>query len=78
MRPRRRGQSELIAFGVFTGARRSVARGTFGASLLGFRVDGSAAYAAGATGELLVVDVRSGTGASIPISGHFGEAVRLN
>lgn len=71
--------TELVAFDVVTGARRLVLRGSFGATLVGFRVDGSAAIteAYGSMMTVIAVDVRSGRTASVPLSGRFGAAVRL-
>jgi hypothetical protein len=45
---------------------------------VGFRVDGSAAITAVPGGSaLIVVDVQTGSTATISVSGQFGETVRL-
>ena len=70
--------TELVSFDVMTGARRSIARGGVGALLIGFRVDGSAAITAvPGTSTVIVVDVQSGSTATITVSGQLGEPVRL-
>jgi len=71
--------TELVSFDVGTGARRMAVRGDFGATLVGFRVDGSATITQGVAfpRELVLVDMSTGQTASIPISGQFGGAVRL-
>lgn len=71
--------TELIAYDVASGQRSVVARGTFGATLVGFRVDGTAAIteATGVPRELLIVEILSGRTVSVVISGQFSEAVRL-
>lgn len=68
----------LISFDVATGARRSTAPGSVGALVIGFRVDGSAAITAvPGTSMVIVVDVKSGSTATITVSGQLGETVRL-
>ena len=64
--------TELVALDVVTGARRSI-RGTFGGSLVGFRVDGSAAmtWQRVAPESLIVVDVASTRTATLPVGGWF-------
>ena len=70
--------TELVSFDVTTGARGSIARGGVGALLIGFRVDGSAAITAmPGTSTVIVVDVQSGSTATITVSGRLGETVRL-
>jgi len=70
--------TDLVTFDVTTGAARRVARGTVGPLLVGFRVDGSAAITAVPGGSaLIVVDVQTGSTATISVSGQFGETVRL-
>lgn len=73
------GGPELVSFDVATGARSVALRGTFGAALVGFRVDGSAAItrAPGSTTELAFVDIRSGQSAGVSVGGEFGGALRL-
>jgi hypothetical protein len=71
--------SQLVAFDVATGARRVAQRGTFGAALAGYRVDGSAAITAsyGSATTLVLVDVTNGLTGSISLTGQLAAAVRL-
>lgn len=71
--------TELIAFDVVTGARRVALRGSYGATLIGSRVDGSAAITEvyGSTRTLVLIDIRSGLTGSTPMSAQFGGSVRL-
>jgi hypothetical protein len=69
--------TELVSFDVTTGALRQMARGTVGARLIGFRVDGSAAITAVGSSTVIIVDVKSGSSATITVSGQLSEAVRL-
>ena len=70
--------TDLVSFDVTTGAPRRMARGTVGPLLMGFRVDGSAAITAVPGGStLIIVDVNSGSTATITVSGQLGETVRL-
>jgi hypothetical protein len=64
--------TELSAFDVLTGATRTL-RGQFGATITGFRVDGSAAmtWQRGGPESILVVDLRAGQTARLPIGGPF-------
>src|SRR5436309_1451882 len=64
--------TELVALDGVPGARRSI-RGTFGGSLVGFRVDGSAAmtWQRVAPESLIVVDVASTRTATLPVGGWF-------
>jgi hypothetical protein len=65
--------TELIALDANTLARRSL-RGSFGATIAGFRVDGSAAMTldrSGGSGSLIVVDVTTGETARLPEGGPF-------
>jgi hypothetical protein len=73
---------ELISFDVSTATRKVALRGRFGATLVGFRIDGSVAIAEteGAPRELVFVDLTSGRTASVLLSvssGEFGETLRL-
>jgi hypothetical protein len=73
------GGTELVAFDVSTGGRRMAFRGSYGSTLVGFRVDGSAAITQtnGSTTELVVTDLTSGLTARVPIGGQFGGPLRL-
>jgi hypothetical protein len=65
--------TELKSFDVVTG-RAATSRGSFGARLAGFRVDGSAAMTLDRSGgpeSLIVVDVRTGQTARLPAGGLF-------
>jgi hypothetical protein len=70
--------TDLVSFDVTTGAPRRMARGTVGALLIGFRVDGSAAITAvPGSSTVIVIDVKSGSTATITVNGQLGEPVRL-
>jgi hypothetical protein len=64
--------TELSAFDVLTAATRTL-RGQFGGSISGFRVDGSAAMTLqrGATETIVVIDLRAGQTAQLPVGGPF-------
>lgn len=76
--------TQLISFDVATRARSTPFRGPVGATLAGFRADGSAAItssdastAGTNASELTLVEVASGRSAQISLSGVFGGSVRL-
>jgi hypothetical protein len=76
------GASALVSFDVSTATRRVALRGRFGATLVGFRLDGSVAITEteGAPRELVFVDLTRGSTASVLLSvssGEFGESLRL-
>jgi hypothetical protein len=65
--------TELKSFDVLTG-RTATSRGSFGSTIAGFRVDGSAAMTLDRSGgpeSLIVVDVRTGQTARLPAGGPF-------
>lgn len=62
--------TELVGIDVVTGARTSL-RGSYGA-VVGFRVDGSAVMTSQPSlNALVVVDAKTGQGASLPVGGPF-------
>ena len=76
--------TQLISFDVATGARAVAFRGSVGAGLAGFRVDGSAAITASDTsapgsnsGDLTFVELATGRTATLGITGIFAGSVRL-
>ena len=69
--------TQLVSFDVVSRARRTL-QGTFGASLLGFRVDGSAAIAdVDMHNAVIVTDVNTGTSERVQTVGQVAAAVRL-
>jgi hypothetical protein len=64
--------TELSSFDVVTAATRTL-RGQFGATITGFRVDGSAAmtWQRGAPESIVMVDLRAGQTARLPVGGPF-------
>jgi hypothetical protein len=64
--------TELSSLDVVTAATRTL-RGQFGGSIVGFRVDGSAAmtWQRGAPESIVVVDLRAGQTARLPVGGPF-------
>lgn len=76
--------TQLSSFDVATGTRAVAFRGTVGAGLAGFRVDGSAAITVSDTsapgansGDLTFVELATGRTATVGITGIFAGSVRL-
>ncbi|HYK99150.1 MAG TPA: hypothetical protein VEU77_12235 [Candidatus Acidoferrales bacterium] len=71
--------TDVVAFDVASGARRTVLRGNVGSLLVGFRADASAAITEmfGTVHALVLVDTHSGVTASVPVSAPFAGSVRL-
>lgn len=71
-------RAQLLAFDVASNARKSL-QGIIGTSILGFRVDGSAAITNADSNltTLLVVDVRSGATERVQLASAFEAAVAL-
>lgn len=71
------GGTQLVSFDVVSAARRSL-QGSFGANLLAFRVDGSAAITDLDTHDgVIVADVRTGRTERVPTVAQVTAAVRL-
>ncbi len=72
--------TQLISYDVASGARTTSFRGAVGATLAGFRSDGSAVITLSDVtnaSELTLVEVASGRSAPVVVGGVFGGSVRL-